>query len=182
MIEALTNYTYLIIITSFFINIIQMILPNGETKKYIFFVASLIVTIILVEPILKFVNGDVDVEKIFTLNQEESLMMVEENSNEMTNKIFDTYKSNVENDIIKRLNDSGYEVHSIKCEYDDETMEPKFLHLEISNYDGEIRPVKIEVSTTNSNSVSKIDEWKIQKDMKDTYGFEEVVIEEWKSY
>ena len=182
IIESLTNYTYLLIITVFITNIIQMVSPDGKMKKYILFISSLIVTIILLEPILKFINKDLNMENIFSTNLEEYKLSFEENETNLDSEILSTYKENIKTDIIKRLEDLDYTVHSVSCEYDELTLEPKYIRLEISSYDGEIRPVKIEISNINSNEITQIEKWKIETLLKDTYGFKEVEISSWKSY
>ena len=52
---------------------------------------------------------------------------------------------------VKMAEEAGYKINSIKCEVDEETLEPKSLRLEIETEDGVVQPVRIEVS---NNSIS----------------------------
>ena len=181
MIEGLKNYTYLIIISVFITNLIQLIAPKGETRKYILFVSGTVVMIILLEPVLKIINNEINIENILVMNQEKYMERIEENENILADQIKETYKKNIESGIIKHLEDLGYVIHFIRCEYDLETLEPDYIFLEVSIDDDEIRPVKIEVSNT-VNDESFLDELKIESILKQVYGFKEVEVSAWKKY
>lgn len=179
MIENFKEYTYLIVISVFLTNMIQMIAPSGNTRKYIIFVASTIVTIVLLEPILSLLNGEIDIESTLALNQEKYIKE-SQNENLFANKIEESYKLNIENGIIEHMKNIGYTIHSMRCEYDEITLEPKYIYLEVSIEDEEIRPVKIEVYSATKQELF-LDEWKIVNVLKETYGFEEVEVSAWKN-
>lgn len=180
MIESLSNYAYSIICSSFLLNIIQMILPEGENRKYIMFVCSVIVTIILINPIINFLNKDIDVSNILIKNEEIYAEVQEENYRKYySNEIINTYKKNIEEGVAKRLEEAGYKVHQIECEYDEVTMEPKYLKLTIESDNGRVQPVRIEVSSSNSvinEKLSPFEEMKIKNMLKEIYGIEKVDI------
>ncbi len=180
MIEGLKEYTYLIVISVFITNMIQMIAPSGQTRKYIIFVASTIVTIVLIEPIINLLNEEIDINRTLAFNQEK---YIEETQNEnlFAAQIEKSYKTNIENGIIEHMKNIGYTIHSMRCEYDEVTLEPEYIYLEVSIEDDEIRPVKIEVSNTTQEGTF-FDEWKIVSLLKQTYGFEEVEVSAWKNY
>ena len=134
------------------------------------------------EPILKIINNDINVESILSMNLEEYKLDLQEENINLNSTILEKYKENVKLDIIKRLEDLDYKVHSVNCEYDEITLEPNFLRLEISSYDGEIRPVKIEIANTINNEIPQIEKWKLESFLKETYGFKEVEISSWKNY
>ena len=180
MIEGIKEYTYLIVISVFITNMIQMIAPKGSTRKYIMFVASTIVTIVLLEPIIKLLNEDVDINEVLVLNQEKYITNMQD-ENLLVNQIEESYKQNIENGIIDHMKNIGYIIHSMRCEYDEITLEPEYIYLEVSIEDDEIRPVKIEVSNTIQRE-SFLDEWKIVNLLKQTYGFKEVEVSAWENY
>ena len=78
MIEKIKEYTYLIVISVFITNMIQLIAPKGSTRKYIIFFAGIIVTIVLIEPIINLLNQygitkeDFFVKKTFSISQTSS--------------------------------------------------------------------------------------------------------------
>ena len=180
MIESLSNYALAIICSSFLLNIIQMILPNGENRKYVIFVCSVILTIILINPIIKFLNKDFNISNVIKQNIDLYTKIEQESYQEYySNEIITTYKENVENGIITRLEEVGYKVHKIECEYDEVSMEPKYLKLTIESNDGTIQPVKIEVLSNDINvkKISAFEELKIKNMLKEVYGVENVDIE-----
>lgn len=134
MIESFSNYAFSIICSSFLLNIIQMILPNSNNKKYILFVCSSIVTIILITPIISMLNKDFDVSKLLLENQKDYIEVDEQQIESLyEQELINTYKENLNNDIIQTLNEAGYEVLNIDCEYDKDTLEPNFLKVEIKS-------------------------------------------------
>lgn len=72
-------------------------------------------------------------------------------------------------------------MHNIECEYDEYSLEPKALKLEIESSNGGITPVRIEVSNSyksNENNVSFIEITNIKNMLKRTYGIDNVKINE----
>lgn len=180
MLEKIKDYTYLIVVSVFVTNMIQMIAPKGATRKYIIFAASIIVTIILLEPIVNLLNEDINIEEILVRNQERYIESVE-SENLLADQIKESYKSNLENGIIQHMKNIGYTIHSMRCEYNAHTLEPEYIYLEVSVEDDEIRPVKIEVLNTVRKE-NFLDELKIINVLKETYGFKEVEVSAWESY
>lgn len=182
MIESLSNYAFAIICSSFIMNLIQMILPDSSNRKYVIFVCGVIITIILINPVISIVHKDFDIQKILTIN-EEKYVDIEKNYEEQYNEeILGRYKKNVEEGIVKRLNDAGYVVHSIECEYDEKTLEPKALKLNIEADSGTVTPVRIEVSSEHNDENKKLSFVQVanlKSMLKSTYGINNIKINEW---
>ena len=185
VINDLSNYAIAIVCSSFIMNLIQMILPNGNNKKYVLFVCGVITAIILISPVISFLNKDFNLEEVIKYNKE-SFDEIEKKKYEeyYSNEIVDTYKNNIKNGIIERLKKAGYDVKSINIEYDKDTMEPSNLIIEIESSDGTVQPVRVEViaiegndsSINKKNKVSVIDKLKIESILKNDYGFKRVTI------
>ena len=101
-------------------------------------------------------------------------------------EVLNQYKLNIENGIIERLRQMGYETKIIKWEYNKKTFEPEYLYLELMHNDGEVVPVKIEVmSAKNSELNSESDEFNIieKLQIKETltkeYGIKNVEVKKW---
>ena len=174
MISVLNHYTSQLLCLSVMIGIIQLILPNGKLKKDVIFVMMIVVTIMLVQPIISFLNQEIDFSKIYEEKIEEmeiaaSKRYFEQNYQSM---LKDTFESNLKDDIITRLKNAGYLVHAVKCKLDEETLEPKELHLQIETEDGFIQPVRIEVmkQMNSSDSLSPEEKFHIKKILADNYG------------
>lgn len=176
MIDFFNNYTTKILCLSIFIGLIQMILPKGKLKQNVLFTSMIVITIVIVDPLVKFLNNDIDISKIYAANQEEyetlsNKIDYEEYYNQ---KVKDTYEQNLKNDMVKRLEEAGYKINNIECECDKETLEPQSLKVEIETDDGFVQPVRIEVSSNYSNQkeASLQDKIKIQKIAYENYGIE----------
>lgn len=161
-----------------------MILPKGKLKQNVLFTSMIVITIVIIEPFVKFLNSDIDISKIYASNKNEyeissNKVNYEEYYNE---KVKNTYKENLRNDIVKRLEEAGYIINNIECELDEETLEPKSLKVEIETEDGIVRPVRIEVSNNNINNKKEValhDKLKIKKIAYENYGIksENVIVE-----
>lgn len=181
MIDGLSNYAIAIICSSFIMNIIQMILPNSANRKYVIFVCGVIVTIILINPIISLVSKDFDLQQIFEENQKEYVDLEKNYESKYNDEIILKYKKNIEDGIVKRLNEAGYVVNNIECEYDEHSLEPKALRLNIESDDGGVTPVRIEVSgnyQTNENKISFVEITNIKSIIKKTYGINDIKINE----
>lgn len=189
MIDNLSKYTMAIVCSSFMMNLIQMILPNGNSKKYVLFVCGVIMAIILISPVITFLNEDYHLEELLSVNEEKLFEVEKEKYEEYyENEVIHTYQSNIQNGIVERLKKAGYKVHNIQIEYDKVTMEPESLRLEIESMDGTVQPVRIEVSSFEisnndmskgkNSSISAFEKLRLEKILKEEYGFEAVEINE----
>lgn len=181
MIESLSNYAFAIICSSFIMNLIQMILPDSSNRKYVIFICGVIITIILINPVISIVHKDFDIQKILTINEEKYVDIEKSYEEQYSEEILGRYKKNVEEGIVKRLNDAGYVVHSIECEYDEKTLEPRALKLNIEADSGTVTPVRIEVSSEYGNETKKLSFAQVanlKSMLKSTYGINNIKINE----
>ena len=183
MIEELSNYALSLVSSIFVLNIVQMILPGNKNQKYILFVSSMVVTIILIEPVINIFNKDISVSNILTEKQEELIQISEENYNKYYEvELLNQYKTNIENGIISRLESMGYEIKVIKCEYDNETLEPHYLYLELIQSKDEVIPVRIEVSSNlQRDDLPLIEKMQISETLRKEYGIERTEVVKWKN-
>lgn len=183
MIEKLSDYAFSLVSAIFVLNIIQMVLPENKNRKYVLFVSSMIITIILIEPVLNFLNEDIEVSNVLSENQEKLVEISEETKNKYyEQEILKKYKENIENGIIDRLTQMGYETKVIKCEYNQTTLEPEYLYLELNQIDGEIIPVKIEVMQNpqnKTNEFSLLEKIQIKETLKSEYGIKNMEVVKW---
>ena len=174
MIEFLNDYTTKIMCLSIFIGLIQMILPKGKLKQNVLFASMIVITMVVIEPLVKFLNNDIDITKIYARNMDEYKNISTQFDYEAyyNEKVKSTYEENLRNDLVKRLEEAGYKINSIECECDKETLEPKSLKVEIETDDGYIQPVRIEVSNNyeKKEDVPLNDKLIIQKIAYDYYG------------
>ena len=59
MLSNISNFCTTIIFTTLTIIILEMVMPEGKSKKYVSFVCKVVITIALINPILSFMNVDI---------------------------------------------------------------------------------------------------------------------------
>lgn len=174
MINALANTASTVVAAVILITIIEMLLPDGNMKKYVKFFGGLILMLVIITPIINLFNSDIDIKKLIEANEIE-VSNIEYELNE--NAIYDSYNNNLELDIIKRLEENGYKVIEIELETDKNTYQPTDLELVIEHDDGDIQPIVIDVFDNVSSKVSSYDKEIIKTLINLNYGIKKSNIE-----
>lgn len=163
MIEWITSWAQGIIIAVIIATIIEMIVPNGNCKKYIKVVIGVYILFSIISPVISKITG-----KNFNLSEEFNLDKFYEeadsksiyndlNSNNSSN-ILDIYITNLKSDITAKLKSKGYEVTTCEIEIkDEETYEIKSLELSLKKI-SENNNNEEKKSSSESNKIEKIEE------------------------
>ena len=166
MIEFLSSWVKNLGIIIVIVSILEMLLPNNKTKKYIKIVFGLFIILNIISPLIKerqvfsIENFDFDdfsnsIESSNNINENETV-----NQETMDKKIGELYKKELEKDITKKLEDKGYIVKNIKTSVTiGNKEETKIEKIEI---DLEKEENKENKEDTNTNMENKIVE-EIQK-------------------
>ena len=166
MIEFLSSWVKNLGIVIVIVSILEMLLPNNKTKKYIKIVFGLFIILNIISPLIKerqvfsIENFDFDdfsnsIESSNNINENETV-----NQETMDEKIGELYKKELEKDITKKLEDKGYIVKNIKTSVTiGNKEETKIEKIEI---DLEKEENKENKEDTNTNMENKIVE-EIQK-------------------
>ncbi len=150
MIEALGKWIITICVAIFFSTAVQMILPDNSLKKYCNFILGLIVFVVILSPILKIFNEELQVNKII----EESADLVfndkgernyEEYRQANINSTLERFKNNLEKqcvaDLEKNFKGDGYSA-KVDAAYDNENSIFLIERIEIGINDGSVERVK----------------------------------------
>ena len=140
-----------IICTIMMVIILEMIMPEGKSKKYVTFICGIVVTIVLIEPIMSLLDINID-EVLASVSTDYEEVKVDESFYE--NSIKESYEQTLINDVIIRLQENGYDVTNVRVEYDEETLNPTKMYMDLKSEDGYVQPVKIEVSTNSSSNTT----------------------------
>ena len=166
MIEFLSSWVKNLGIIIVIVSILEMLLPNNKTKKYIKIVFGLFIILNIISPLIK--ERQVFSIENFDLNEFSNNTKTSNNINEnevvnqetMDKKIGELYKKELEKDITKKLEDKGYIVKNIKASVTiGNKEETKIEKIEI---DLEKEESKQNKKDTNTNMENKIVE-EIQK-------------------
>ncbi|MEG0306331.1 MAG: stage III sporulation protein AF [Clostridium sp.] len=150
MIEALGSWIVSICVAVFFTTAVQMILPDGSLKKYCNFVLGLIVFTVILSPIVKIFNSDLQMNKLI----EESTSYVFNNSGSKsyeeyrtanTNNTLEKFKQNLEKkcttDLEQNFKGDKYKT-VVNVSYDREESLFVIEGIEIGINDGSVERIK----------------------------------------
>ena len=156
------------------ITLIEMILPSNKIKKYVVFVSSIVLVIVVINPITSILNKNIDIESV--LKDNETFILNSEYKNKMQyakeKDMQDTYNVFLKDDIISRMKENGYLVRNVSVKVDDKTYEVTEMELEIEHDDGSIQNVVIDVSVSENGETENVEVSKIKDLLCETYGVE----------
>lgn len=135
MINFLSSWAKNLGVTIVIISILEMLLPNNKTKKYIRMVMGIYILFIIISPFIK--NKDIFNYEEFDFDRYKSLETnadVKIDQTSMDKRIQSLYKEELEKDITKKLTGKGFEV--IKCK----------VEVQINNEKDESKITKIELN------------------------------------
>lgn len=119
MISWMNSWAQGIIVAVIIATIVELILPNGNSKKYVKVVIGIYVLFTIISPAIeKFSNKNIDInEMLDTKEYEETIAKSDENISKKiesnnSRTIKDIYTSNLEADIKAKLKEKGYDVYS----------------------------------------------------------------------
>jgi len=63
--EAINSWVNCILAVIILVGIIEVIVPEGETRKFVFLVTGVITAVVIATPIIKFFSGDFSLKDVF---------------------------------------------------------------------------------------------------------------------
>ena len=186
MIEFLSSWAQGIIVAVIIATLIEMILPNGSSKKYVKVVIGMYILFTIVSPIIKKVGGkDIDLN---TINIEKYEQQISKSDNTISRKfednntrsIKDIYVSNLKADISAKLKEKGYEIDTSDIQIkDDENYTIEKITLKLikmeqkqgKNNEIVINTVEIgnTISQKDSKTLSDDDKQEVKDYISETY-------------
>ena len=144
LIEWISSWAGGIIVAVIIGTIIEMILPEGNSKKYIKVVIGIYVLFTIISPVItKFTGKSIEVSNMLSLDEyiEEAersteIQNVIQNSN--ANSILSIYSEEIKKDMVAKIKSRGYEVNNIEVEIaDDESYSILSIDVDVSNLNKE---------------------------------------------
>lgn len=186
MIEFLSSWAQGIIVAVIIATLIEMILPNSSSKKYVKVVIGMYILFTIVSPIIKKVGGkDINLN---TINIEKYEQQISKSDNTISRKfednntrsIKDIYISNLKADISAKLKEKGYEIDTSDIQIKDDenyTIEKITLKLikteqkQEKNNEIVINTVEIgnTISQKDSKTLSDDDKQEVKDYISETY-------------
>ncbi len=193
MINAMSTWAKSIILAVIVSTIIQMILPEGNNKKYIKTVIGLYILFTIISPIISKISGGnstIDVSKYENYFNVESTTTA--SANVIDKNLDNTYTSSIKADIKNRMKQKGYKVNSLDANIELKNEEAygtinslkMSLEREESNNNSNIQTVnKIEIKISNNtneakqNNLTSMEKQEIKNYLSETYSIKKENIE-----
>ena len=186
MIEFLSSWAQGIIVAVIIATLIEMILPNSSSKKYVKVVIGMYILFTIVSPIIKKLGGkDINLN---TINIEKYERQISKSDNTISRKfednntrsIKDIYVSNLKADISAKLKEKGYEIDTSDVQIKDDenyTIEKITLKLikmeqkQEKNNEIVINTVEIgnTISQKDSKTLSDDEKQEVKDNISETY-------------
>ena len=126
MIEFLSSWAQGIIVAVIIATLIEMILPNSSSKKYVKVVIGMYILFTIVSPIIKKLGGKdinlntIDIEKYEQQIAKSDNTISRKFEDNNTRSIKDIYVSNLKADISAKLKEKGYEIDTSDIQIKDD--------------------------------------------------------------
>lgn len=167
MINFLSSWVKNLSLALIIVSILEMILPNNKTKKYVKMVMGLYILFSIISPFIensdKFNFDNLDLTSYVEGTQTTSSISEEVDQTSMDNRLNQIYKEELKKDIIKKIEEKGYEVESCKVvahiSQDDSGIEK--ITLKISGKTSKNEDNKEDTTTIEDKIVTEVQ--KIQK-------------------
>lgn len=186
MIEFLSSWAQGIIVAVIIATLIEMILPNGSSKKYVKVVIGMYILFTIVSPIIKKLGGKdinlntIDIEKYEQQISKSDNTISRKFEDNNTRSIKDIYVSNLKADISAKLKEKGYEIDTSDIQIKDDenyTIEKITLKLikmeqkQEKNNEIVINTVEIgnTISQKDSKTLSDDDKQEVKDYISETY-------------
>lgn len=186
MIEFLSSWAQGIIVAVIIATLIEMILPNSSSKKYVKVVIGMYILFTIVSPIIKKLGGkDINLN---TINIEKYEQQISKSDNTISRKfednntrsIKDIYVSNLKADISAKLKEKGYKIDTSDIQIkDDENYTIEKITLKLikmeqkqgKNNEIVINTVEIgnAISQKDSKTLSNDDKQEVKDYISETY-------------
>lgn len=110
MIEFLSSWAKNLGLAIIVISILEMILPNNKTKKYVRMIFGLYIMFNIISPVIK--NKDILDVSTYNFNEYSNYITNQSSMNQssMNSRIEDMYIEELEKDITKKIDELGYKV------------------------------------------------------------------------
>lgn len=183
MINWISSWVQGIVIAVIISTIIEMILPNGNIKKYVRTAIGAYIVFVIISPIITKITGkEITLSSYKLPETKQTIASIDTNS-----YIESTYINKIKQDIISNIEKKQYSVSNINVDIEkDEKNYGKINKIDLvilkkeETKKSNIEPVKIEIksSTKKQETITKEEIETLKKELKETYGTEKIKINE----
>lgn len=178
LIAFINSWVQGIILAVIIATIIEIILPEGNNKKYVKTIIGIYIMFVIVGPLIsKMLNKDVNIENIIQ-NTTSTMSKIETNNNiaiETNEYIEKTYKQKLEEDIKNRSSEKGYNISflnlAIETGDSEEYGQINNIAMKIDKMDKTIEDERENKKGTTNNTIDNVKN--VQISVSDNKGIDE---------
>lgn len=154
MILAIKNWCEGIIIAIIISIIVELLLPNGNNKKYVKVVSGIYIMFVILNPILEMIKYDINFENMFNFGETQQVTQT------MSQDIKDIYVVGIKESIKQDIEKLGYNVETLEILLDSNYENIEKIELKVELKEDKVKAVeKVEIGkdkTDSDNSYSEI--------------------------
>ncbi len=181
MINWIGSWVQGIVIAVVISTIIEMILPDGNIKKYVRTVIGVYIVFVIISPIITKITGKEINLELYELPE---TTKVQQNVIDTNAYIESTYINKLKQDIIENIETKGYKVININIGIEQKetgygNINKIDLRISKTKQTGSIQPIEIDLSKENKpQTIPEEEILELKKFLKENYGTEEININE----
>lgn len=155
MIDFISDWAEQLVLAVIVATILEMLLPQGKNKKYVKMIIGVYILFCIISPFIKesksFTIDDVDLAKYYAKENKEI------NQESMDKKLQELYLEELEQDVIKKVEENGYKV--IKCKVN--------AILDSNSEEAGINKITLEISKNINKKIAEVEDIEININSKD---------------
>ena len=124
----------------------ELLLPNGNNKKYVKVVSGIYIMFVILNPILEILNYDINFENIFDFEDNQQVTQT------MSNDMKEIYVVGIKESIKQEIENLGYEVKSLEILLDFNYENIEKIELRVCKKEDKIKAVeKVEIGNAKTD-------------------------------
>ena len=120
--EVINTWINCILVAVVMMGTIEIIVPEGETKRFVFLVTGVITSVIIATPVMKVLNSDFNIKDVLNLDSIEDNFYYMDSYKDTINRQTEALEEVFADNILKKFNNTYFDMKLTQCnitfEYD----------------------------------------------------------------
>lgn len=161
--ESIKNWVNCILVIIVMVSIIEVIIPEGETKKFVFLITQIVVSIVIAVPVIKFFKSDFAFEDVFNINYIEESNFYIDTLRSTVDRQAEILESVYSDNVIKEFNLMYPNMKIKECRVNfTRDMEGKIIEINSIDVICERKTDDIELIKTYISNICEVDKEKVR--------------------
>lgn len=161
--EAIKNWLECIVVIIVIIGIIEVIVPEGEMKRFVLLITQITISIVIAIPILKFFKSDISIEELFNVSYIEEndfyISALKNSLDKHVNILETVYSEN----IIKEFNLRYHDMQISECEISfTKDINGKIIEINLIEVTSEVKVDDVNLLKSRVSKLCEVDKSKVR--------------------